>query len=222
MEEIAFVPLFVKAPGQTRGATDEGLARTIDIVPTIADLLGVEVPWELDGRSLLEAGSRDGEVVVETSSGEVVEGELSELVARRDAVLARQIEQFGEGDDEPGLFGIGPRPELLGQPVDGLAAAAGGGPTFESYGTSEYDPAAPFAPVRVYGRIHGAPAGDDVAIAVNGRIVAVTRSFAHDGETVVTAVTPEDAYRPGANSVRLYVVEGTGDDTTLRELSPAS
>ena len=222
MEEIAFVPLFVKAPKQTRGETDDGLARTTDIVPTIADLLGVEVPWELDGRSLLGAGSRDGEVVVETSSGEVVEGDLSELVERRDAFLARQVEQFGDEDDEPGLFGIGPRPELLGQQVDGLAAATGGGPTFESYGTSEYDPAAPFAPVRVYGRIHGAPAGDDVAIAVNGRIVAVTRSFAHDGETVVTAVTPEDAYRPGANRVRLYVIEGAGDDTTLRELSPAS
>jgi hypothetical protein len=78
------------------------------------------------------------------------------------------------------------------------------------------------APVRVYGRIHGAPPGQDVAIAVNGRIVAVTRSFSHDGETLVTAVTPEDAYRPGTNNVRLFVVEGSGDATTLAELPPAS
>ncbi|MGH3011238.1 MAG: sulfatase-like hydrolase/transferase, partial [Gaiellaceae bacterium] len=49
MEEIAFVPLFVKAPGQTRGEIVEGPARTLDIVPTVADLLDVEVPWELDG-----------------------------------------------------------------------------------------------------------------------------------------------------------------------------
>jgi hypothetical protein len=221
MEELVFVPLFVKPPGQTEGETVDGRARTIDVVPTIADVLGVELPWETDGRSLLAAPEGDGDVVVGTSSGEVVEGELDELVARREQVLARQIERFGEGDDVPGLFGIGPRPDLLGRPVDGLASSPGGGPTFESYGESDYDPASPFAPVRVYGRIRGAPAGLDVAVAVNGRIVAVTRSFEHDGETLVSAVTPEDAYRPGANSVRLYVVTGSGEDTALAELPPA-
>jgi hypothetical protein len=161
-------------------------------------------------------------VAVATSDGEVVEGDLADLVARRDRVLARQVQLFGEGDDVPGLFGIGPRPDLLGRPVGALALAAGGGPTFSSYGRSDYDPDSPFAPVRVYGRIEGAPPGTDVAIAVNGRIVAVTRSFEHDGDTLVTAVTPEDAYRPGTNSVRLFLVEGSGESTLLQELLPAS
>ena len=222
MEDIAFVPLFVKAPGQTRGETVEGSARTIDIVPTVADVLGVEVPWALDGRSLVAPDGGDDDVLIGTSSGEVVEGELADLVERLDALLARQVQRFGEEDDSPGLFGIGPRPELLGLPPNGLVAAATGGPTFESYGTSDYDPDSPFAPVRVYGRIHGAAAGDDIAIAVNGRIVAVTRSFEHDGETLVSAVTPQDAYAPGANSVRLYAVTGSGDETSLEELPAGS
>jgi hypothetical protein len=222
MEEIAFVPLFVKAPGQTEGEIVDEHARTIDIVPTLADLLGIDVPWETDGRSLVAGGGAASEVSVKASSGEVVTGDLDDLVERRRLVLARQVEQFGEGDDEPGLFRIGPRPDLLGQPVDGLAGLAAGGPTFESYGESDYDPDSPFAPVRVYGRIHGAPAGQEVAVAVNGRIVAVTRSFEHDGETLVSAVTPEDAYRPGANSVRVYVVTGSGEGTALRELPSTS
>ncbi len=222
LEEIAFVPLFIKAPGQTDGEVVDGFARTIDVVPTIADILDVDVPWELDGRSLLEAEESNGEVLVSTSSGDTVEGELADLVERRKDVLARQVQLFGEGDDDPGLFGIGPRPDLLGQPVDGLASAPTGGPSFESYGASDYDPALPFAPVRVYGRIHGAPAGDVVAIAVNGRIVAVTRSFGHDGETLVSAVAPERAFRAGANSVRLFVVQGAGDATVLDELPPLS
>ena len=221
IEEIAFVPLFVKPPGQTDGKIVDASARTIDIVPTIADVLGIDVPWELDGRSLL-VGDGEGDVAVATSAGEVVEGDLDELVARRDRVLARQVQLFGEGDDVPGLFGIGPRPDLLRRPVGALALAAGGGPTFSSYGGSDYDPDSPFAPVRVYGRIDGAPPGEDVAIAVNGRIVAVTRSFEHDGDTLVTAVTPEDAYRPGTNSVRLFLVAGSGESTVLQELLPAS
>jgi hypothetical protein len=212
----------VKPPGQTDGETVDGPAQTIDIVPTIADVLGVEVPWQVDGRSLLSAGAREGDVAVSSSAGEVVEGDFDELVARRDRVLAHQIQLFGEGDHRPGLFGIGPRPDLLGRQVGGLTLAAGGGPTFSSYGTSDYDPDAPAAPVRVYGRIDGAPPGQDVAIAVNGRIVAVTRSFDHDGDTLVTAVTPEEAYHPGANSVRLFLVEGSGESTVLQELAPTS
>ncbi len=39
IDEIAPVPLFIKAPGQTRGRTSSAYARTVDVVPTIADLL---------------------------------------------------------------------------------------------------------------------------------------------------------------------------------------
>ena len=39
-EQIADVPLFIKAPEQHRGVIDESAARNVDIVPTIADHLG--------------------------------------------------------------------------------------------------------------------------------------------------------------------------------------
>jgi hypothetical protein len=37
----------------------------------------------------------------------------------------------------------------------------------------------------------------------------------------VSAVVPESAFRPGENGVRAYLVEGVGEDATLRELVPA-
>ena len=223
MEDIAFVPFFLKAPGQRDGEVVDAHVRTIDVLPTIADVLGVEIPWRTDGRSALgRAPGAYPDVVIATAGGEQVVGDFADLVAKRDAMLEHQVDLFGEGDDEPGLYGIGPRPELLGRPVDGLAlATAGGGPTFTSYGETTYDPDSPVAPVRVAGRIEGAPAGEDVAIAVDGRIVAVTRSFELAGDVLVSAVVPESAFRPGENSVRLYLVEGAGQDATLRELAPA-
>ncbi|HEY7561913.1 MAG TPA: sulfatase-like hydrolase/transferase [Gaiellaceae bacterium] len=224
MEDIAFVPFFLKAPGQRSGETVDAHVRTTDVLPTIADVLGIEVPWRTDGRSAVgRAAGAYPDVVVETPGGDQVVGQLDDLVARRAAALERQVDLFGEGDDEPGLYGIGPRPELLGRPVDGLSlAAAGGGPTFTSYGDTDYDPDSPVAPVRIAGRIEGAPAGEDVAIAVNGRIVAVTRSFELGGDVLVSAVVPESAFRPGENGVRVYLVEGAGEDPTLRELAPGS
>ena len=175
LEEIAFVPLFVKAPGQARGEVIDDHVRTIDLLPTMADILGVEIPWQTDGRSTLGPAGEETDVVVHTYSGEVVVGDADELVEKRDRLLAHQIALFGEGNEAPGLYAVGPRPELLGRRVDALSVASGGGPTFESYGSSTYDPDSPLAPVRVYGRIRGASGSHDVAIAVNGTIVAVTR-----------------------------------------------
>ena len=51
VEEIAPVPFFVKAPGQTEGRVDKSLVRNIDVVATIADLLGSSVFYSA-GRAL--------------------------------------------------------------------------------------------------------------------------------------------------------------------------
>ena len=51
VEEIAPVPLFVKAPGQMEGRVDESLVSNLDLVATIADLLGTKVFYRQDGRS---------------------------------------------------------------------------------------------------------------------------------------------------------------------------
>jgi hypothetical protein len=221
MAEIAFVPLLVKAPGQAAGRVVDEHVRTIDILPTMAELLGVEIPWATDGRSVVEPEQGTPEVVVATYSGERVTGDLGELLAERDRILARQVSLFGDGDDAPGLYAAGPRTELLGQLVNGLAVSAGGETTFESFGETGYDPESTFAPVRIYGRIRGAPGPQDIAVAVNGRIAATARSFEFQGETLLSALAPEDAFRVGENSVRLYAVDGTGEDAVLRELPAA-
>ncbi len=56
--EVLWVPLFVKAPQQTTAHVDDRPVLTIDIVPTITDLIGAELPWALDGISVRD-GARD-------------------------------------------------------------------------------------------------------------------------------------------------------------------
>ncbi|MBN8549272.1 MAG: sulfatase-like hydrolase/transferase [Deltaproteobacteria bacterium] len=53
--DVLHVPLFFKVAGQTQGAIDNRIAQTVDIVPTLAESLGVAVPWEVDGESLIRA-----------------------------------------------------------------------------------------------------------------------------------------------------------------------
>ncbi len=58
--QVMWVPLFVKAPGQTAGRIDDRLSHSIDVLPTIADELGAKIPWKIDGRSLLKPALPNG------------------------------------------------------------------------------------------------------------------------------------------------------------------
>ncbi|HTE05711.1 MAG TPA: sulfatase [Planctomycetota bacterium] len=54
-EELLAVPLIFSGAGLPAGTVLPGPAQNVDIVPTILDLLGLPVPVELQGRSLLPA-----------------------------------------------------------------------------------------------------------------------------------------------------------------------
>lgn len=51
-EMILLVPLFIKLPQQTVGETSERDVQLVDLVPTVAAALGLEVPWPLAGRDV--------------------------------------------------------------------------------------------------------------------------------------------------------------------------
>ena len=57
--DIMTVPLFVKAPFQQRGEILEHNVETIDILPTIADILDIRLPWSVDGDSASPAAGRN-------------------------------------------------------------------------------------------------------------------------------------------------------------------
>ena len=69
-------------------------------------------------------------------------------------------------------------------------------------------------PCQIAGRIHGSGAQDErnLAIAVNGRIEAVGRSFHLKGERVesYSVMVPEDALREGSNKVEVLEVTDEG------------
>ena len=52
--DILAVPL-VKVPHQRMSVVSDRNVEIIDVLPTIADILGAELPWVIDGRSVLES-----------------------------------------------------------------------------------------------------------------------------------------------------------------------
>lgn len=105
--DIAFVPLFVKTPRQRVGRVDDHEARTIDVVPTIADTLGFLVPWHVDGRSLRAADRplHPG-VVVASAAGPAIHASWATLERQRADTMSQKTELFGAGDDPRLVSGL--------------------------------------------------------------------------------------------------------------------
>ena len=215
--DIANVPLFVKQPGQESGRVDKGHARTIDLLPTVAQAVGIRLGGEVDGRPLGRAGGSEDRVRVSSYTGNPVELSFGDFVRRRDAEVARRLRLFpGEGFD--GVFASAPSAGLVGERV--RSVPAGARPDFRveldfRSGFAAFSPASPSVPAFVTGRVTGAAeAGELMAIAVNGRIAAVTKSFRDGPDIRVGAMISPRALRTGANRVDALAVTGSG--ATLR------
>lgn len=209
VEQLAGVPLFIKAPGQRRGSIDDRPARTVDVLPTLVDLLGAELPFETDGASL--AGpvgeEAEGQVSVADRYGGEESLSLADYVQRRDQVVAQKLALFGTGS-WAGVYGFGPHSELIGRPAPPGPVA--GASTFtladpELY--ADVDTQSLALPALVRGEISGDVDPDEpLAVAVDGRIAAVGRSYEIGGGIYVSVIVPPKAFEDGANEVELIRV----------------
>ena len=232
VEDLASIPLFFKAPGQRKGRVNDAWVRTIDIMPTIADLLDSRLPWKADGRSAFSRAVQRRRTV-EMSQGEqatIGEGTgfkavvpVAEFDRRQDALLQRKLELFGAGADRPGLFGIGPNPQLVGRRLSELPTTPAGAVGAKVNAAGELRRVrlrSDFLPALVSGSITGpgTPAPSrQLAFALNGRIVAVARSFelGDDSKEYFSAMLPEAAFRDGRNRLQVFQVSGGGASLQL-------
>jgi hypothetical protein len=197
LEDVAFMPLFVKVPGEAGGRIVDDPVQTVDVLPTIADVLGIDVPWRMDGTSLRSPRAREQYVLV---------GDRETFTVNAATLLARRAQALRE---RPSLFGIGPNPELLGRSVGELDIAAAGGLAAEVDQAGELsavDLESDYVPVRLTGGIEGGDGPRDLALAVNGRIEAVARSYLVEGEERLSVLFPEAALREGVNDAALFEV----------------
>jgi hypothetical protein len=208
LDEVAFVPLFVKLPRQRRGRIQDGLARTVDVLPTIADALHVPLRWEVAGRSLLDGPPpAEGTVEVMRDDGGIVSAPLSQLVAARDERLRQKVATFGTGGWDS-MWAGGPLATLVGRTVEDVAPTTADGLELELDGRTllhEVDPSSHLTPSYLAGRIDGADPGWDLALAVGGRVVATSRTYDALGEVRFAGLVPEGALRAGRNEVAVLV-----------------
>jgi hypothetical protein len=213
---IANSPLFIHYPGEKGGKVSDTHTHTTDIVPTIARELGVKLPYKTDGQPIVDDGS-GGRVVIKNGLKTTVSEPFAKMLAERRVVLQRNAARFGA---DTGIWQLGPRPDLIGQPVPPLSGASpsasaaldtahGNQNLWNDVKTGGKGK----LPAFVVAKLTGVEGNSLIAISVNGKVAATCRSFLFNGDTWAGAVVPPQTLRPGRNTIGVYAI-GPGNSLT--------
>jgi hypothetical protein len=216
--DIMAVPLLVKTPGQRAGRISDRNVEAVDIAPTIASVLGGTLPWSTQGTSALDAATapRPEKSALAGAERHVVRDPEAFPAAVR-TVVARKLALFRDGDPHAPLRA--PHPDLVGRDISELRIGARwDGPVVlkDAFVFTSMDPTADFVPARLEGQAYGVEGTTErlaLAVAVNNRVRATTLTA--KGDAMWSALVPLDAFRPGRNDVRVFVIEDA-DGPVLR------
>jgi hypothetical protein len=223
--DILSVPLFVKVPGQNAGAISEKNAEVVDILPTVAELVGIRLNSPVDGRSVFcpsdEERTRKSYHTALTLENPPVA--LSANTIETPSLSAEIRRRFGPSDDPRAIYRIGPHPELIGRAVAGdLVASAPGSLNLQlvRWETAYHPDVDELVPCYFQGKVPkslDATQPIELAIAVNGTIQGTTRTYLLNGyRDWFSVMIEEGALRPGDNDIRFFQITANGD--TLRLL----
>ena len=200
IQDILRVPLVIKPAGRGGAHVDDRPARTIDLLPTLAEMLELELPWDVDGRSLLgEPGPRDAAQPWYTVRGDdLVRSTWSPGPV---SGLARATDPAEQGPARSDLLGLRVEALAVGPPAD-FSAELMRADTFV-----DLDPDHPLRPALITVKLEGQPAtGVLIAVAVNGVVRALVPPTVQDDETLVQALVDPEIFVAGDNRVSLYLV----------------
>jgi Sulfatase len=226
--DLMWVPLFVKAPGQRQGRVDDRNFEQVDLLPTVADMLGVRVPWKMDGRSQNGPPARQrgekwwfdipGHREVRDGPSNlsiVLQGETDTLVRASEGV--KGLYRFGAFADlvyrDPATVG----------PIGGAPASAEVD-DWKRYG--RIDPGSGELPALVSGTLTSPlpPAGSTVLVAVNGKIGGESKLFADrpgDSSGKFAVIVPDFLFKAGdgRRQLQVYVVDRSGGSPRLQPVT---
>ncbi len=209
---ILRIPMFIKAPGQTAGEVRDEPATTLDVLPSLIDILDIEADWDMDGHSLFD-GSEPG--YDRALSGDSFEDGLD--------YVARQQAHLPEGDGWTSVLAIGEQGDLVGTRVTDHDVGTPSELAWNGDVVAEAlaDPAAAggVAPVQVRGHVSRTEdEPPDLVVALDGTISATIGGYTRidEGWAFTGLLGPE--IEGGADEVVAYEVERAGGRVTLHPL----
>lgn len=217
IHEIYNVPLFIKVPGQGEGEgelrTDNAL--TVDVLPTIVDVLDIDTDWTFDGESLVGSGEhRPDKPVIFAGVRSVVPADFEGVLE----VVRRNQTYVASGGGVSGILAVGAYADLVGRPVAQLDTVPTVGASWtanEAAALAAWDPdGGVLAPLLLHGRLVTPLVPTEALLVLNEVVAGVAGGFEPaGGELSFSALVDEQALRPGVNTAALLVPVAPGSRT---------
>ncbi len=209
-QDVASIPLFVKLPDQKEGKTDERSVESIDLVPTIADALGLKLPWKNDGVSLIRTDRlRTTRILLDRKTGQLVA--IPTNLPRIPESVRRKFFLFGQ---ERELYWLRNSPYgfMMGRSVKEFLIQESKRTVYQNDRTLYRDVKlkSGFLPAFISGSIPEPETNKNgwLAIAINGRICSITETVASSPTgKEFGAIVPESCFQEGENNVEFYEVK---------------
>lgn len=204
---LAGIPLFVKGPGQRKAIVSDVPAESVDVLPTIGDLLEARVWPGVDGISLW------GPPPQLPRARWVVDVPVVRLGAALRRAVRQKYRMVGDGD-RIRLWRVAPgrSEELIGRARSELSIRPAGGVTARTSALERLiaaDPAADEFPALFEGILEGVPREERprVAVVIDGKVAAVTRSYDAHGLKWFGAMLRPGLFGSGTERVELFLVD---------------
>jgi Sulfatase len=221
IDGLAYTPLLIKAPGQAKGTIDDSSMMSVDVLPTVADMIGLELPFQVQGEA---AGSDDLEARGDERVYFDLEGAMGGNARLRSVRTFDGEEHFPSATDRwigpmadgagslDGLYARLDLPEVLGRPLDDLDPEPGG--RAEIAGLNELREPAPDGPPvgLIVGHVTtAAPPDGIVLLAANGTVVGASPLFRYaKADNSFAILLPPGVVEPEGNDIRAVMLTDGG------------
>lgn len=223
LPEMLDAPLIIKAPGQTQGVVSDANVMSIDVLPTLADLVKSRLPWPVEGTI---AGQRTSKTkLFARESAEAGGAAILSPVRSYDSdaslhTLLTDDNVDSLTHDRTGryrLFNPAGLGGLVGRRVSSIPSGAS--TSFrvtldQAHVLRTGARSGATIPAMLYG-LSDKPAV--IAIALNGRVAATAPSAPLGTRWLFTAIAPDSLIRD-RNVVRLYEVTGLPGNPVLHPI----
>lgn len=219
--DIASIPLFIKYPEQKSGEVSDLLAQTIDLLPTVAEVVGAELSSGSEGLSLKSDSITEREQVQVFHLPRKFEFNQSQIASNDlDMDLLKIKNQMADN-----WYKLDPHADLSGvaEPKKVVRSKNIEAKIINRTAYESVDLNTPFVPARVMGSIKGREAKSSLSIAIglNGYIAATTETYSNDaGDVRFSAMLSPEYFRNGNNKIHIYLIDDANERLTNLLLVP--
>lgn len=202
---VSRIPLFIKYPGQTEGVRDNRKIETIDILPTIADVLGLALSGDMDGQSIVSADWRPAKRHILEQGEDIPDIELAMDMRAASEQIYRVLTP---GNSSLDAIGLASGKHFFGKPLpvpDGRMSKY----VLQLDNSRLYasvDPDTKFLPARLTGTLKGARSGAEILLALNDKVAGSGMTYDDTGRVAI--MLDPRAFQAGENIIRAFEIDG--------------